>query len=199
MYCGKHTNIIEKEIKLIAQKAKDMNYTMSTKFDEINERIRRPPKNIEELTETKKYISEIPATIAKLKDEIKQCMDMYGILDEFNFEFSGGDLDQKWLLFGAPMKIIGVIEEQSKVLEKQREAFVKSMETEQEEFEETLDNLGITVQGFAAFDDLNKFEEIAVDVESVNSRIQDCIEQSRLFNQREFLVGKEQKDYSRLQ
>ena len=72
-------------------------------------------------------------------------MDIYGILDEFNFEFSGGDLDQKWLLFGAPQKIIGVIDEQSKVLEKQREAFVKAMETEQDEFEETLDNLGITV------------------------------------------------------
>ena len=91
MYVGKHTNIIEKEIKLIAQKAKDMNYQLSTKFDEINERIRRPPKNIEELTETKKYISEIPVTIAKLKDEIKSCMDMYGILDDFNFEFSSGD------------------------------------------------------------------------------------------------------------
>lgn len=71
MYCGKHTQIIEKEVKLISQKAKDMNYNLSTKFDEINERIRRPPKNIEELTETKKYISEIPMTISKLKEEIK--------------------------------------------------------------------------------------------------------------------------------
>jgi hypothetical protein len=56
------------------------------------------------------------------------------------------------------------------------------MEAEQEEFEETLDNLGITVGGFHTFDDLNKFEEIAVDVESVNARLQDCIEQSRLYN-----------------
>jgi hypothetical protein len=56
------------------------------------------------------------------------------------------------------------------------------METEQEEFEETLNNLEITVGGFNTFDDLNKFEEIAVDVESVNQRMQDCIEQSRLFN-----------------
>jgi hypothetical protein len=56
------------------------------------------------------------------------------------------------------------------------------METEQEEFEETLNNLEITVGGFNAFDDLNKFGEIAVDVESVNQRMQDCIEQSRLFN-----------------
>ncbi len=70
MYVGKHTQIIDKEIKLIAQKAKEMNYNLSTKFDEINERIRRVPKNIEELTDTKKYISEIPVVIAKLKEEI---------------------------------------------------------------------------------------------------------------------------------
>jgi hypothetical protein len=42
------------------------------------------------------------------------------------------------------------------------------MEVEQEEFEETLNNLEITVGGFNSFDDLNKFDVIAVDVESVN-------------------------------
>ena len=95
--------------------------------------------------------------------------------------------------------MVQTIESQSVILEKQKEQFVKQMEVEQEEFEETLDNLAITVGGFHTFDDLNRFEEIAVDVESVNQRLQDNIEQSRLYNQREFLVGKEQKDYSRLQ
>jgi dynein heavy chain len=84
LYVGKHSQIIDKEVKLIAQKAKELNYNLSTKFDEINERIRRVPKNIEELTETKKYISEIPVVIAKLKEEIGQCMDIYNILDDFN-------------------------------------------------------------------------------------------------------------------
>jgi dynein heavy chain len=70
LYVGKHSQIIDKEVKLIGQKAKELNYNLSTKFDEINERIRRVPKNIEELTETKKYISEIPVVIAKLKEEI---------------------------------------------------------------------------------------------------------------------------------
>jgi hypothetical protein len=37
-------------------------------------------------------------------------MDIYTILDDFNQELSGGDMDQKWHLFGAPQKIIGVIE-----------------------------------------------------------------------------------------
>lgn len=91
MYVGKHASIIEKEIKLIAQKAKEMNYILSTKFDEINERIRRPPKNIEDLTETRKYISEIPIVIEKLKQDIANCMDNYNILDSFNYEFSNTD------------------------------------------------------------------------------------------------------------
>ena len=60
MYVGKHTSIIEKEVKLIAQKAKEMNYQLQMKFDEINEKVRKPPKNIEELTDIKKYINDIP-------------------------------------------------------------------------------------------------------------------------------------------
>jgi len=56
MYVGKYSQIIEKEIKLISQRAKEMNYELSTKFGEINEKIRKPPKNIEELTETRRFI-----------------------------------------------------------------------------------------------------------------------------------------------
>jgi len=55
---------------LIAQKAKETNYNLTVKFDEIGEKIRRPPKNIEELTDTKKFITEIPITIEKMKNEI---------------------------------------------------------------------------------------------------------------------------------
>jgi len=107
-----------------------MNYNLTTKFDEINERTRRPPKNIEELTETKKYLTEIPGTIEKLKQDISNCMDIYSILDDFNYEFSGSDQEQKWYLFGAPQQIVSVVEQQSQILEKQKETFVKQMEEE---------------------------------------------------------------------
>ena len=86
MYIGKHSSIIDKEVKLIAQKAKEKNYTLQMRFDEINEKIRRPPKNIEELTEIKKYIAEIPVTIETLKKEINECMDIYTILNDFNYD-----------------------------------------------------------------------------------------------------------------
>jgi hypothetical protein len=83
------------------------------------------------------------------------------------------------------------IQSQTQVLEKSKEAFIKAMEQEQEEFEETLDSLGMTVGGFGAYDDLAKYAETAENVESVNERLQECLEKSRMFAQREFLVGKE--------
>jgi hypothetical protein len=42
------------------------------------------------------------------------------------------------------------------------------MEEEQIEFEETLDSLEITVTGFSQYTDITKYEDTAVDVESVN-------------------------------
>lgn len=102
MYTGKYQQIIEKEIKLIAGRATSAAYDISAKFGEITERMRREPANIEELTETKKYISEIGITIEKLKKEIDTAMRTYEICGEFNHEFSNKDLDDKWALFGAP-------------------------------------------------------------------------------------------------
>jgi dynein heavy chain len=73
------------------------------------------------------------------------------------------------------------------------------MEVEQEEFQENLTNLAGTVEGFASYDKMEKYLENAEAVESINQRLQECIEKSRIYNQREYLVGKETTDYSQLQ
>lgn len=196
LYVGKHSQIIEKEIKLIAQRAKEMNYELSTKFGEINAKICTTPRNIEDLTETRRFIQEIPGTIEKLRGEIDACMGVYDILDEFNFDLPQIELDSKWKLFGAPKEIVSVIEVQSQVLEKLKENMLKQMEEEQIEFQDGLENLEQTVGGFHIYADLAKHEEIAENVQNVNQRLKECIDQSRLYNQREFLVNKEPTDYS---
>jgi len=40
----------------------------------------------------------------------------------------------------------------------------------------------MTVGGFNQFDDMSKYEEIASNVEFVNQRLQECIEQARKYN-----------------
>jgi hypothetical protein len=72
------------------------------------------------------------------------------------------------------------------------------MELEQEEFSEQLTSLATTIGGFASYDNLEKYADIADNVDNVNLRLAECVDKARLYNQREFLVGKELKDYSEL-
>jgi hypothetical protein len=155
---------------------------MRTQFDQIIERIQQPPEGIDDLTETKKYISEIGVVIQKLQIDIDGCMRMYDIANEFNHEFTNGENDDKWHLYGAPQRVLAVIEEQVAILEKQKEQFLKDMELEQEEFMENLTSLATTVEGFATYDDMNKYLENADAVESINQRLQECAEKVRMYN-----------------
>lgn len=167
-YCRKYQQIIDKEIKLIAQKAVEKNYDLRTQFDQIIERIQQPPEGIDDLTETKKFITEVGVTIQKLQVEIEQCMRTYDIATEFQHEFSNGENDDKWNMYGAPQRVMAVIEEQVQILEKEKERFLKEMELEQEEFQENLTSLAGTVEGFASYDKMEKYLENAEAVESIN-------------------------------
>jgi hypothetical protein len=75
---------------------------------------------------------------------------------------------------------------------------LKQMELEQEEFEETVDNLESMIGGFGVYDQIDKYIEYANNVDNVEAKLLESQEMARMYNQREFLVGKEIKDYSRL-
>ena len=56
------------------------------------------------------------------------------------------------------------------------------MELEQEEFAEQLSSLSTTIGGFATYDNLDKYMDIAENVENVNARLSECVEKCRLYN-----------------
>lgn len=64
-------------MKLIATLAIDKTYEINKKFEEINEQIQRPPTDIEDLYEIKKFMLDSGVTIEKLKKEIDTCMRSY--------------------------------------------------------------------------------------------------------------------------
>ena len=90
------------------------------------------------------------------------------------------------------------MEARSTELEKMKEQMIKDMEAEQEDFEDLLDNLELTVASFDQNKRLEKYADIASEVDNVDARIADCLENARTFNSREYLVGKETTDYTRL-
>jgi len=136
--------------------------------------------------------------IEKLKREIDEAMKVYTILDEFNVELTSLEFNNKWELFKAPKNVQKVIETQNEVLNKLKEQMLKTMELEQEEFDETLENLTSMIGGFGANDNMDKFVEYAQNVDNIEAKLAESEELARMYNQREFLVGKEIRDYTKM-
>jgi dynein heavy chain, axonemal len=109
-YSQKYEQIVDKEIKLIASKTKEKTLELSTTFMMMEEKILKVPKTIDELTDIKDYINEGGNEIEKMKQQINESMEFYGILDEFNYEFTSADHNNKWELYGAPQRVARVMQ-----------------------------------------------------------------------------------------
>ena len=65
-------------------------------------------------------MANAPNDINKLKIEINQVMDIYGILDEFNFKLTSDDIKKKYELYGSPKDTYELIDRQTQYLEKEK-------------------------------------------------------------------------------
>jgi len=83
----KHLKIAKAEVELIAKQAKIISNTIMAEFDTKDLKIIAVPNNIEELSEIKSYMSQVPNEIEKLGVEINKCTDIYDMLNEFQYAF----------------------------------------------------------------------------------------------------------------
>ncbi len=90
-YATKYQQIREKNIKLIAQIAKDETIKLTASFRMMEDKIMKVPDTIDELTNTKNFIADQGVEIEKKKKEIDEIMQNFKILDEFNYDMSYTD------------------------------------------------------------------------------------------------------------
>ena len=196
---GKHSAFAKHLTETIAQRARDRNLVMLENFRKLHREISRPPNDIEELTEIKELMSRVPIEIEKMKQEIDENMGVFQTLEKFQYKLSNEDMNKKWELFGFPLQTYELIESKNEELEKQKALFQESMVTEQEEFNEAIDDLENIVKTFIQYTDAKQYKETAEMVERVNKRLEECINSAKIFNNREYLFGVEQTDYSQVQ
>lgn len=53
----------------------------------------------------------IPNDLAKMNKEIQKSMDIYAIMDSFNYKFQDEDFKNKWVVYGGAKRILDIIEE----------------------------------------------------------------------------------------
>lgn len=121
----KHTYIAEAVTKLIANRAKANANEIISSFEQMNMKMETTPKDIEELSAIKEYMAGVPKDIEKLQAEINNCMNIYKILDEFQYTFKEEeDYDRKWKVFGSPVETYSKINKTNTQLEKEKEKFL---------------------------------------------------------------------------
>ena len=128
---GKHKWIAEMEIELIAKQAENKCTEMMDRFKEMQAIIVRDPEDIEDLTEIKEFMEKVPIELKKMKPDMDQCMEVFGMLDDFNYKWPSDDkFDQKWVLYGSPLDTMVKIQRAEVFLEQQKKKFLQLMISE---------------------------------------------------------------------
>jgi dynein heavy chain len=108
----------------------------------MNLKIEGHPKDIEELTALKDYMASVPNEIEKLQKELKDCLNIYTILDQFNYKFADDDdYGRKWKVFGAPLDTSSRIDKQLNILQVLQDKYLGQMTTSMEDFEKTINDI----------------------------------------------------------
>jgi len=94
-------------------------------------------------------MGQAPGEIQKLKNEIASGMRVYGILEEFQFQFGEEeDFDRQWKLFGSPGSTMEKISKQGNYLDKEKDKFVNMMQQDQNEFDQKVTEILNEVTAF---------------------------------------------------
>jgi len=183
---GKYQDLNKRLVDLIARKCKESTVSIFQQLADIEKECGKSPANIEELTELNEYImNDLPNLIEKTKIETQNCIDIYGILEEYNYKIPKEELNKRWEIFGGPKKIHELIEAREQEFKKMSDDFHGKMIDDQDEFQDNLQNMESTIQSFYINFNENLHEENDTLVRSISAKLEEMQETARMFNSRE--------------
>lgn len=72
-------------------------------------------------------------------------MDIYKILEEFNYKFSKEEMNKRWQVFGNTKEVTELMDVRKNALEKDKVKFLESMRNNQAEFKQMVESLEQTI------------------------------------------------------
>nr|XP_001915928.3 dynein heavy chain 1, axonemal isoform X2 [Equus caballus] len=167
-------------------------------FRSISRKIYEKPNSIEELAELREWMKGIPEKLVGLQERIVKVMDDYQVMDEFLYNLSTDDFNDKWAASNWPSKILGQIEMVRQQHLEDEEKFHKIQTMDQSNFQEKLEGLQLVVAGFSTHVEIARAHEIANEVRRVKKQLKDCQQLAMLYNNRERIFGLPITNYEKL-
>lgn len=107
----------------------------------IDRKLREKPHNVEELSEKREWMKQIPEQLESYKEHLDKTLSDYELLEEFFHCIPDNDFNKKWTAIAWPNKIINQMKAAATQHLEDEESFRKTQLTEQNNFEEHLNNL----------------------------------------------------------
>uniref|UniRef100_A0A8D2DP18 Dynein axonemal heavy chain 1 n=1 Tax=Sciurus vulgaris TaxID=55149 RepID=A0A8D2DP18_SCIVU len=167
-------------------------------FRAISRKIYEKPNSIEELAELREWMKGIPERLVGLEERIVKVMDDYQVMDEFFYNLSTEDFNDKWAASNWPSKILGQLEMVRQQHIEDEEKFHKIQIMDQNNFQEKLEGLQLVVAGFSIHVEIARAHEIANEVRRVKKQLKDCQQLAMLYNNRERIFGLPVTNYDKL-
>ncbi|KAM6980842.1 dynein axonemal heavy chain 1 [Aplochiton taeniatus] len=165
----------------------------------ISRKLYEKPNSIEELTEQREWMKQIPDQLKAHEELLSKAMTDYELIDEFFYSLSNEDFNGKWTAMAWPHKIVMQIETVATQHLEDEERFHKIQLLDQNHFQERLDSLQMLVAGFAGYTDVSRAHEVANEVRRVGKQLKESQTLAQTYNNRERLFGINVTNYDRLQ
>ncbi|CAM9833122.1 unnamed protein product, partial [Heterosigma akashiwo] len=200
----KHQAVLDRLLALHERCCARLADFVVARFEEVKARLRRQPRNVEDVAAMEEYLSQVPMAVAPLEDKIQEMMEWNQVLDDFGHRVPEAHSRAKWTAFGWPLMAGKVAEQTAERMKEYRATYHEEMVGEQERFAAALELLELEVAGFTEYQDLGMVEKArggegrggaAFLLGDVRRKLEEADEKARLFNSREGIFQSEITDY----
>ncbi|NXX96308.1 DYH1 protein, partial [Centropus bengalensis] len=196
--CKKYKALAISMLDLLAKNLHLRVQNICDAYEAISRKMHEKPNNIEELAELREWMKGVPEQLAVQEDLIREVMEDYEVMEEFLYNLTDEDFNDKWTASAWPLKISTQTEAIRLQHMEDEDKFRKIQIADHNSFEEKLEEMQLTVCGFSIQKDVNQAHELADSAREVRKQLKELQSLAILYNNRERIFGMKVTNYGRL-
>ncbi|KAH0572596.1 Dynein heavy chain [Spironucleus salmonicida] len=166
----------------------------------IQKRLQRKCNTIEDACKLEEFIQQKMEKLTNsVKINIQTMAEYHAILDELFVQMSENGIAQRWKTIGYPLDLKNLVNRTCQIVELDKVKFRDQQSQEQNSMAKNIETLAKQVTTFAIrYKSLDEYIQASEETELMTQQLAKIQEKSKLYNQRELLMGLQQTDYSQL-
>eukprot|EP01119_Soliformovum_irregulare_P017766 TRINITY_DN5330_c0_g1_i3.p1 TRINITY_DN5330_c0_g1~~TRINITY_DN5330_c0_g1_i3.p1 ORF type:complete len:3685 (-),score=1128.16 TRINITY_DN5330_c0_g1_i3:1844-12898(-) len=157
------------------------------KFISMKARLAEVPTTPQELSSITEYVKKVSVEQFVLQQKIDTILKRYSILEEFRYEISGEEFNEKWNLFSWPQNIKRLIADADKANQIIRWKMIRELRNNQKTLEETIFQFAEEASEIDRFKDIENAITMGDRVRTIFQELQAAREKARMYAEEEKL------------